>query len=232
MVAGAPLKYTHEEVELIPSLENGDHLTRAEFERRFAAAPHIKKAELIEGVVHVPSPVSLLHADIHALAMAWLSAYWAKTPGLKLSDNATLILDFENEVQPDALVRIMPERGGKAQPSGKYLSGPPELVVEVALSSVAYDLHEKLRVYRRSGVIEYLVFVIDEKTTRWFHLEEGAYVTIEPDENGIRHSRVFPGLDLHDEYFWQNRLPELVAVVQRGLESATHAEFVARLADA
>ena len=38
-------------------LENGDRLTRAEFERRYAAMPRLKKAELIEGIVYVPSPV-------------------------------------------------------------------------------------------------------------------------------------------------------------------------------
>ena len=41
----------------LPPLENGDRLTRDEFERRYEAMPHLKKAELIEGVVYVPSPV-------------------------------------------------------------------------------------------------------------------------------------------------------------------------------
>jgi hypothetical protein len=35
----------------VPPLESGDRLTRPEFERRYAAATHIKKAELIEGIV-------------------------------------------------------------------------------------------------------------------------------------------------------------------------------------
>ena len=38
-------------------LEHGDHLTREEFERRYEAMPHVRKAELIEGVVYMPSPV-------------------------------------------------------------------------------------------------------------------------------------------------------------------------------
>jgi hypothetical protein len=41
----------------IPPLENGDRLTRDEFERRYDAMPHLKKAELIEGEVYIPSPV-------------------------------------------------------------------------------------------------------------------------------------------------------------------------------
>ena len=32
----------------IPPLESGDRLSRHEFERRYTAMPHIKKAELIE----------------------------------------------------------------------------------------------------------------------------------------------------------------------------------------
>ena len=39
----------------IPPLENGDRLTVAEFERRYEAMPELKKAELINGVVHIPS---------------------------------------------------------------------------------------------------------------------------------------------------------------------------------
>ena len=45
----------------VPPLENGDRLTRDEFERRYEAMPHLKKAELIEGVVYVPSPVRYRH---------------------------------------------------------------------------------------------------------------------------------------------------------------------------
>lgn len=41
----------------IPLLENGDRLTRPEFERRYAAMPQVKKAELIEGIGSMPSPV-------------------------------------------------------------------------------------------------------------------------------------------------------------------------------
>jgi len=37
-------------------LENGDRLNRDEFERRYIAS-NIKKAELIEGIVHVASPL-------------------------------------------------------------------------------------------------------------------------------------------------------------------------------
>lgn len=42
----------------IPPLENGDGLSRAEFERRYDAMPELKKAELLEGIVYMAAPVS------------------------------------------------------------------------------------------------------------------------------------------------------------------------------
>jgi Uma2 family endonuclease len=142
-----------------PPLEAGDHLTRCEFERRYEAMPEMKKAELIEGVVHMPSPVRLQsHAEPHASIMAWLGVYRASTPGVRLADNATVRLDLDNEPQPDALLRLEPAAGGRSRVSeDDYLESAPELVVEIASSSASYDLHEKLRVYRRNGVQEYVV---------------------------------------------------------------------------
>jgi hypothetical protein len=57
----------------IPRLENGDRLTRDEFERRYAAMPHVKQAELLEGIVHMPSPVRI---DQHGRS----SAGWRRRP--------------------------------------------------------------------------------------------------------------------------------------------------------
>ena len=52
---------------VVPPLEPGDRLSRAEFERRYEAMPELKKAELIEGVVYMPSPVRLRrHGRPHA----------------------------------------------------------------------------------------------------------------------------------------------------------------------
>lgn len=142
-----------------PPLNSGDHLSRAEFERRYQAHPEIKKAELIEGVVYVSSPIRYeKHADPHFDIIAWLGAYRAATPGVKGGDNATLRLDLENEPQPDAMLRLEPEVGGRSSVTeDDYLEGAPELIVEIAASSASYDLHDKRRVYARNGVPEYLV---------------------------------------------------------------------------
>jgi Uma2 family endonuclease len=151
-------------------LESGDRLTRAEFERRYDAMPHIKKAELIEGVVYVPSPVrSASHAQRHGLIITWLGVYAAATPGVELNDNATVRLDLDNEPQPDALLRLHERLGGQTRLSpDDYIEGGPELVAEIAASSAAYDVHDKLRVYRRNQVQEYLVWQVHEHRLDWW----------------------------------------------------------------
>ena len=132
-------------VELLP-LENGDRLSRCEFERRYESRPDIKKAELIEGVVYMTLPVrAKSHGEPHAQIMAWLGTYYAATPGVQLCDNTTVRLDLDNEVQPDALLRLEPAAGGQSSISAKdYIEGAPELIAEIAASSAAYDLHDKL----------------------------------------------------------------------------------------
>ena len=151
-------------------LQNGDRLSREEFERRCAAMPHLKKAELIEGVVYLPSPVKQKdHGKPQTHLVTWLGTYEAATPGVEAGDNATVRLDLDNEPQPDSFLRIVPE--GLAQSRiGKegYVEGPPELVAEVAASSASYDLHAKLHVYRRTGVREYLVWRVLEREIDWF----------------------------------------------------------------
>lgn len=212
----------------IPPLENGDHLTRAEFERRYAAAEHIKKAELIEGIAYVPSPVSLVHSHYHAIVIGWLLNYSAATRGLRLLDNATVILDQENEVQPDAALCVV--KGGQTRVVGAFIHGAPELVVEIAVSSASYDLHEKLRVYRRSGVQEYVVLPTLEQQTVWYRLNDGRYDVVQPDSDGIIRSRTFPGLWFHPERFWADDPAGLLATLQAGLAAPEHAAFVAALA--
>ncbi|HAG80016.1 MAG TPA: hypothetical protein DCL61_02345 [Cyanobacteria bacterium UBA12227] len=215
----------------LPPLENGDRLTRHEFERRYEKMPHVKKAELIEGIVYMASPVRITyHGRPHAQVMAWLTAYWVATPGVDMGDNTTVRLDLDNEPQPDALLRIEPEVGGNSRISDDdYIEGAPELVVEIAASSASYDLNDKLNVYRRNGVQEYIVWQIYENRLDWLSLQEGRYIALEPDEMGIIRSQVFPGLWLAVNELREGNLNEVLAVLQQGLQTVEHQEFVARL---
>lgn len=213
-----------------PPLNSGDHLSRAEFERRYQAMPHVKKAELVEGVVYMPSPTyHLLHGKPHSRIVGWLLQYVADTPGVDMSDNASLRLDARNEVQPDALLFLDSRLGGRCY-VGKdnYLEGSPELIIEIAASSAAYDLHSKLRAYQRNKVQEYLALLTYEKRAAWHELTQGRYVPIQPDDDGILRSRVFPGLWLNADHLWADDLTGLLATLHEGLASPPHAEFVAR----
>jgi Uma2 family endonuclease len=181
---------------LLPSLESGDRLTRAEFHRRYCKRPDIKKAELVEGVVYVASPVRRIHSEQHGSMVGWLYAYKAKTTGVYLEDDATVFLDADNEVQPDACLWREEADGPRGTDEG-YIEGAPQLVVEIAASSASYDLHDKLRAYRRAGVREYVVWRVLDDAIDWLRLHEGEYVRIEADAHGVIESVVFPGLRLH-----------------------------------
>lgn len=220
-------------VQLLP-LENGDRLTRREFERRYAAMPDIKKAELIEGVVYMASPVRLSrHGKPHARIMAWLGAYWAATPGIDLADNTSVRLDMDNEPQPDALLRLEPSAGGQSRVSDDdYVEGAPEFIAEVAASSASYDLRDKLRIYRRNQVQEYLVWQIYENRLDWFRLREGEYVRLEPDAAGVVRSEVFPGLWLSVPALLAGDLAAVLSVQQQGLATPEHAAYAAYIATA
>lgn len=215
-----------------PPLHAGDRLSRAEFERRYQAHPEIKKAELIEGVVYMPSPVRFeQHGRPHFNIITWLGTYCAATPGiLPGGDNTTIRLDLENEVQPDALLRLEPAYGGSSRVTeDDYLEGPPELIVEIAASSAAYDLHDKRRVYARNGVQEYVAVQMYEQRVDWFILREEGYETLTPDADGVLHSEVFPGLWLQPDALWTGDLAAMLAVLQEGLGSPEHTAFVERL---
>ena len=178
-------------------LENGELMHSREFLRRYEHMPQVKKAELIEGVVYMGSPVSVRHAKPDNVIQFWLGAYASRHPETEALTNATVILDAENTVQPDALLRRLPEHGGLTRVNeAGYLDGPPELIVEVAASSASIDLRDKRRAYCRNGVREYLVWLVAEARLEWFCLEEDDYRLQLPDAQGLLHSRVFPGLQL------------------------------------
>lgn len=218
-----------------PTLNPGDRLTRAEFERRYLLRPDIKKAELIEGVVYImPSPVSAeFHGEPHADVLAWLGVYKADTPGVRTGDNSTVRLDLDNEPQPDAHLRIHESCGGQShRDADKYITGAPELIVEVAASSASYDLHAKLNAYRRNAVQEYVVLLTEEPAVKWFRLREGRFVELPGDDDGIIRSEVFPGLWLDTRAMLAGDLTRVLALLQRGIAAPEHAAFVEKLRSA
>ncbi len=215
----------------IPPLEQGDRLTRAQFLERYAAMPANVKAERIEGMVYMPAAVSTqFHAQPHALINTWLGNYWIATPGVAVADNGTIFLDLDNDPQPDAFLRILPEYGGrtKLNPNG-FTVGAPELIVEITASSLSYDLGAKLQSYRRNGVREYLVHRTYDGEFDWFILRDGEYQRLAPDAEGIYRGEVFPGLWLKADALIAEQGVEVMTILQRGIASAEHDEFVKKL---
>jgi Uma2 family endonuclease len=212
-------------------LEPGDRLTRSEFERRYDAMPELKKAELIEGRVYMPSPVRhRSHGKPHSRMITWIGVYSSATPGTDYSDNATVRMDADNDPQPDVLLRIDEALGGQSRLSeDDYVEGAPELIIEIASSSASYDLDEKLHVYRRNGVREYIVWQVYDGRIDWFVLEAEKYVILQPGKDGVARSRVFPGLWLAVEAMLKGDMAKVLSILQQGIGSSDHDEFIKRL---
>jgi Uma2 family endonuclease len=212
-------------------LVGGERLSRDEFERRYDAMPHVKKAELIEGIVHMPSPVPHeQHSSPHSTLVGWLWVYRAGTPGVDSGDNGSLRLDLGNMPQPDGYLIIRPERGGRVRISADdYIEGGPEVVAEVSASTADHDLGAKLTAYLRNEVREYIVWRVLDRALDWFVLRDGTYQRLEPGADGILRSAVFPGLWLDAVALTDGDSARVLAVVLQGLGSAEHADFVASL---
>jgi Uma2 family endonuclease len=216
----------------IPRLQNGDTLDSDEFMRRYDAMPELKKAELIEGVVYMPSPVRAPeHGYPHADLLGWLGYYRIRTPNVHVADNTTVRLDQRSVPQPDALMHIV--RGGPSTVNQDgYIEGGPELVAEVAASSVSIDRNAKFRVYRDHGVREYVLWRVEDGEIDWFVLRDGQYVPFSPGEGGILRSEVFPGLWLDPAAMAGLDAVRVHEVLLQGIASPDHAAFVERMRQA
>lgn len=214
----------------VPPLQPGDRLRAAEFRRRYQAMPEVKKAELIEGVVYMPSPVRLSnHAEPHANLMTWLGVYRAATPICRVADNATTRLDIDNEPQPDAMLFIQPELGGVIRISDDdYVTGSPEFIAEISSTTVAYDRGPKLRTFLRHEVPEYLIWRVEDDLFEWYALQDSDYLLIQPDNSGIIRSRIFPGLWLDTAAMLSGNLAQVIDCVQKGIASPEHQQFLAK----
>ncbi|QEH33431.1 hypothetical protein OJF2_19330 [Aquisphaera giovannonii] len=104
-----------------PPLENGERLSRVQFER----------------IVDIHSPVRPNRHGLPASAInCWLANYRIATPGLVSALSPGLRLDLDNEPQQDALLMFAPDHGGQAVVSADDdVEGPPERVAEVSRSA-------------------------------------------------------------------------------------------------
>jgi len=214
----------------MPPLRDGERLDQPTFHQRYEAMPPGTRAELIGGVVYMPSPLKASHGKIHGELMAWLKGYKARTPGTRVFDNATTILGAEGEPQPDASLCLLPECGGQTHIDEQdYLRGAPELVAEVSHSSEDIDLGQKLLDYQQAGVREYLVVLLRRQQVRWFVRRGTEFMDLLPGPDGFFRSEVFPGLWLDPQALMKTDTLRLLEILNQGLATPEHAAFVARL---
>jgi Uma2 family endonuclease len=215
-----------------PLLDNGDRMKAAEFEARYSAMPHVKRADLLRGVVYMPSPVRYEdHATPHGMVTTWIGMYRMLTPGVDFGADGTIRLDDDNQPQSDVCLRVPAAAGGQSRLSDDdYVTGAPELVCEVAASSRSYDLGVKKDVYAQFGVREYVVWQVEENGIDWFVLRDGGYVSTDPGPGDLFRSEVFPGLWLDWKALLNGDLAGVFAALQRGCATPEHQSFVRRLA--
>jgi Uma2 family endonuclease len=214
----------------MPPLEEGDHLDQKTFHERYEAMPEGTRAELIGGIVFMPSPLKRRHSRMHIHILRWLATYEESTPGTEAHDNASTILDEQNEPQPDACLLILPPGKGQTRDEDEYIVGPPEWIGEVASSSAAIDLHRKRDAYEHAGVKEYVVVIVRQQQVVWWVNQGGRFEELAPGADGIYRSEVFPGLWLDPAALLRQDGPGVLEVLRQGLATPEHQAFVARLA--
>jgi Uma2 family endonuclease len=213
-------------------LVEGQRLDQPAFHALYEAMPRGTRAELIDGVVYMPSPSSLEHGEAQVPVIVWLSYYAENTPGVRAMHSGTTILGWKSEPQPDCSLRILPECGGRTSVERGFVHGAPELVVEVAKSTRFVDLGPKLDDYERAGVLEYVVHAIDPDEIYWFTQAQGTLVRQPVGHDGLYRSTVFPGLWLDPIALLNGDTRRLRAVIDQGCAAPDHAPFVATLAAA
>jgi Uma2 family endonuclease len=217
----------------LPPLVAGQHLNQPTFHERYEAMPPETRAELVGGIVYMPSPMRGDHGEWSRIVSGWLDDYERFTPGVRGGDGSTVKLDPEGEPQPDHQLRIPAELGGRSGVDADgYLTGGPELIVEVARSSRFYDLNQKKANYERAGVREYVVVEIDPDHIHWFIHRGEHFEDLRAGPDGIYRSQVFPGLWLDERALYAFDRPRLYRVLRQGVRSPEHAAFAARMAPA
>jgi Uma2 family endonuclease len=217
----------------VPLLHSGDHLDQREFHRRHLAYPDPNaRFELIAGVVYMMTPAGYDHGRGDYRITGLLFQYERATAGVEGAQNVTVMLGPLSEPQPDNVLMVRPEYGGrvriKRHQSVRYIEGPPEMVFEVAHSSLAIDLHEKRADYQANGVLEYIVLDVERDEIHWFDLHRGQELILPEDR--ILRSQVFPGLWIDTRALRSRDVNRLADCLDEGLTSPEHSQFVKQLA--
>lgn len=210
-------------------LDSGDRMDSDTFMAIYERMPEGFRAQLIQGVVLVASPMTADHGAPNSDVSFWLGYYRTRTPGVRSFAATTIRIGPDDNPEPDASLMILPECGGRARIEDHFIVGAPELIVEVSYSSRAVDLRDKRTVYEAAGVREYIVVDLRDAVVHWLALRDGRFEEVAPGDDGLHRSGVFPGLWLDAKALVEGDAARLLAAVERGTASPEHAAFVARL---
>ncbi len=191
--------------------------------------PELKFAELIDGVVYMPSSVTSDHGRHESSVVFWLASCVVHTPACDTGSQGTWLM-LQSAPQPDTYLWVLPEYSGQSTIQANYHVGAPELVAEICLTSAAYDLGVKKTLYQAAGVREYVAVIVEDQDVRWHRLVKGEYQLCRPTSDGIVRPKTFPSLWLDAPVLGSLDLARLLHTLERGLESAEHAAFVKKLA--
>ncbi len=215
----------------VPPLRHGDRLTVEEFERRWAAMPELKHAELIEGLVFMNAAALRWdwHAEPHGLVVHVMTSYSFATPGVRFGLEPSIRMEPASMPQPDAVLRVDERSGGRSRLEGGYLVGSPEFLMEISGSSEKHDLREKKALYLRAGVQEYLNWSVLDERILLFALSGSEYLEVSPGNDGILKSSTLPGLWFDPVGLVRADHERISGVLQGGLQSPEHQAFVKEL---
>lgn len=215
----------------VPPLRDGDRLTVEEFERRWEAMPNLKHAELIEGRVYMNAAALRWdwRAEPHTLAIFAMSMYSAFTTGVRCGSEPSVRMEPLSMPQPDVVLRIAEECGGRSRIEQGYVVGGPEFVTEISASTEKHDLGIKKELYLRAGIQEYLNWSVLEERIVLFRWESGNYLELTPGADGILKSQVLPGLWFDPAAMIRGDKMRVMEVLHLGLQSPEHQEFVLEL---
>ncbi|MEM6521908.1 MAG: Uma2 family endonuclease [Cyanobacteria bacterium P01_C01_bin.70] len=80
----------------------------------------------------------------------------------------------------------------------------------------------KLRSYRRNGVREYVVWLVEDRAFRWYELQDGQFVAQTADADSMLNSKVFPGLRLAVASLLSGDMATVLAELQEALKTDIH----------
>jgi len=172
------------------------------------------KAELLDGVMIVHSPASLLHNRIAGFIRVLMHRFAEeKDLGEVFGPDDLIHVALGRKFAPD--VFFLEKLRIPALVGEKQVEGSPDLVLEVlSPSNREYDLEEKRPAYRQARIGE--IWLIDP---------EGQCITVDRRRpkgyatltvrNGRIASRIFPGFWLEGAWLWAQPLPKVGLCLRR-----------------